>query len=99
MTATTAPSQLPNISIDDLRILSTQPGTLQVTIKKVNGYFMPFVQFAPPVGHTILHGVITQGSDVVATVDLAEALTAVEQIIGSKHNIVMPESTGTPILH
>lgn len=99
MTATTASSQLPNISIDDLRILSTQPGTLQVTIKKVSGYFMPFVRFMPPVGDTILHGVITQGSDVVATVDLADALTAVEQIIGSKHSIVMPENAGTPILH
>ncbi|WP_161020601.1 hypothetical protein [Duganella lactea] len=72
---------------------------LQVTIKKVSGYFMPIVRFVPPVGDTVLHGVITQGADVVATVDLDDALTALEELIGNKHSIVMPDTASTPILH
>lgn len=99
MTSTNTMNPIPSISIEDLRILSTTPGTLQVTVKKVSGYFMPYVQFTPPDGDTILRGIIVQGTDVVATVDLADALTALEEIIGTQHSILTPEIPDSATLH
>lgn len=99
MTSTNPTNQIPSISIEDLRTLSTTPGTLQVTVKKVSGYFMPYVQFTPPDGDTILRGIIMQGTDVVATVDLADALTALEEIIGTQHSILSPEFPDSATLH
>jgi len=99
MTSTNAMNQIPSISIEKLRALSTTPGTLQVTVKNVNGYFMPYVQFTPPDGDTVLRGIILQGTDVVATVDLADALTALEKIIGTEHSILTSEMPDSAVLH
>ncbi len=99
MTHTSTWNQIPSISIEELKILSTTPGTLRVIVKEIDGYFMPSVQFTPPNGDTILRGIIKEGTNVLATVDLADALTALEEILGAQHSILTSEIPDFTTLH
>ena len=91
MTSIPKQEQLPRISAQDLKILSFAPGTLRVIVKKVDGYFLPFVHFDQPNGDTQLHGIVIDGENVLATVELADIVTALEEIIGVQHTILTPD--------
>jgi hypothetical protein len=91
MTLPTKYDQVPRISAQELKILSVGPGTLRVIIKQVSGYFMPIVHYVPPNEEAQLRGFVMDGNNVLATVELADIVTALEEIIGIQNCILTPE--------
>jgi hypothetical protein len=99
MTSTTKYNPIPRISTQELKILSGEPGTLRVIVKQVNGYFMPIVHYAPPNEEAELRGVVMEGNNVLATVELADVVTALEEIIGIQDCILTPEIPDGIVMH
>ena len=99
MTPNTQLDQLPSISTQELETLSFAPGKLKVIVRQVSGYFMPFVYHTPNDGDTKLHGIIVDGADVLATVELSDVFVALRELIGSEHNILTPEIPEGKTLH
>ena len=96
---TQATQQLPSISLQELQILSGLPGTLKVIVKQVNGRYLPIVHHTTPEGDTKLHGIIKDGNNVLATVELADVTTALEEIIGLQHELLTPETPDGTTMH
>jgi hypothetical protein len=99
MTSTAKHNQIPRISAQELKILSVEPGTLRVIVKQVSGYFMPIVHYAPPNEEAQLRGVIMDGNNVLATVELADIVTALEEIIGIQNCILTSEIPDGVTMH
>ncbi len=99
MTPTEKLEQLPRITLQELKLLSLEPGTLRVTVKKVNGYFLPIVHYDPPNNDTQLLGIIVDGANVLATVELTDVVTALEDLIGVQQCILTPDVPDGAIMH
>jgi hypothetical protein len=89
---------LPRISIQELENLSFESVKFKIIIHQVSGYFMPFV-YQIVDNETKLLGIIVSGDHVVATVELADTITAVKELIGNDHLIITPDTPGYPTKH
>lgn len=99
MTSSTNMDQLPSISPKELKILSATPGTLKVIVKEINGYFLPIIHHLQPNGHTQLLGIIVDNENVLATVELADIVTALEEVLGVEQCILTPETPSDTTMH
>ncbi len=52
---------------------------------------MPIVHYVPPNEEAQLRGFVMDGNNVLATVELADIVTALEEIIGIQNCILTPE--------
>ena len=96
MTTSADLSQLPKITAEELRTLGATSGTLKVQVIEVDGYFLPMIHHAPPEGELQLRGFIIDGENILATVELADITTALEEVLGIKDilmEVEVPEGT------
>ena len=95
----TSTQQIPCISIQDLLSLISTPGTLRIIVKQNSGFFVPIVHFDTPHGDTQLHGIIVEDGCALATLELADLVTALEEVLGTHHNIITPDNPVATTLH
>jgi hypothetical protein len=96
MTIYTDLSQLPKISTEELKTLGATSGTLKVKVIEVDGYYLPMIHYAPPEGELQLRGFIIDGENILATVELADVTTALEEVLGAPNlllDVEVPEGT------
>jgi len=92
-------NQVPSISTQELKLLCFGPGTLKVTVREINGYFVPFIQHTTSDGVTKQHGIVIEGEEMLATVELADVIAALEEIIGTQHVLLTPDMPDDITMH
>ncbi|RZI40366.1 hypothetical protein EGT07_23780 [Herbaspirillum sp. HC18] len=78
------------ITVPELRVLSAAEGILEVSVRQVDEYFVPFVYFTPAGEDRIERGIIVNTDCVLASTDLEDVIAAVRDLIGPFTNIIAP---------
>lgn len=99
MTSSTNINHLPSISPTELKTLCATPGTLKVIVEEIDGYFLPIIHYLQPNGYTKLLGFIVDNENILATVELADIVTALEEILGVEQCILTPEIPNGTTMH
>lgn len=80
----------PYISLDQLLELAGTAGELEISIREIDGRFIPFIYFTPAAGVRTTKGIIVEDGNALATEDLPDLLLFFEQLIGSDHIVIFP---------
>lgn len=84
-------SQLARITPEELKILRATTGILKITVLEVDGYYLPMIHHTPPDGESEFHGFIMDGENILATVELADIPTALEEVLGTQNYLLNTE--------
>lgn len=90
-------TDVPYIHFSDLMALLGTPGVLEIDIKQVDGYFLPFVLFTAQGQERVMHGIIVKNNAAMACADLGDLVDALRAALGFEFTLHVPRTCDTTI--
>lgn len=84
---------VPYITVPELRVLRAAEGLMEISVLRIEEYYVPFVHFTPRWRPRVDHGVIMNRAGVLASPDLEDVIMSVRDLVGPFIHIVPPDRT------